>query len=271
MKKAIILLAFSITILLANTTQDAIKAFEKKDYQKSFKLFSKLDSPEAHYYVGKHYYYGYGVNKDVAKALKYEQIACNENFAKGCKGAGWIYKHDKKDDDLALSYYKKGCKLGSGEACNEAGVVLAKKKNLKKAVHYYKKACNLNESWGCDNLAGYYKNGKGGLDKNLSIALKYYKKGCDLKNGNSCNSIGFIYDKDYNDCKNSIKYYTLAKDLNNDWGYANLSYYFISGKCVKKDLNRGLQLAKKAADLNNSFGFNNIGVVYNDKKIIKKL
>jgi TPR repeat protein len=268
--KKLFLFLFAV-YLFANTMQEAIQAFEKKDYQKSFKLFSKINSPKAYYYIARHYYHGYGVKKDINKAIKYAIMACNGNYVKACNALGWLYKYSgivKKDIDLALSYYKRGCELKYAKSCNEAGIIFHHRKNYKLAVKYYKKACDLNENWGCDNLAWHYKYGKG-IEKNIIKALNYYKKGCKLKNGTSCNEAGRIYTNYYHDCKNAIIFYKKAKDLNNSWGYSNLSSYYIFGKCVKKDLNKGFELAKKAAELNNSFGFNNMGIVYERKNKYK--
>jgi len=130
MKRLTFLLIFSF--LFANINE-AIEAFKHKDYKKSFEMFSKIKSPKAYYYLAKQYYYGYGVKKDINKALKYAQIACNKNEPNGCNGAGWIYQHDKKDLDVALSYFLRACKMNLSKACNNAGIIYHNKKDYKNA------------------------------------------------------------------------------------------------------------------------------------------
>ena len=88
MKKLTFLIIFSF--LFANINE-AIEEFKQKNYKKSFEMFSKIKSPKAYYYLAKHYYYGYGVKKDINKALKYAQIACNENEHNGCNGQNFTF------------------------------------------------------------------------------------------------------------------------------------------------------------------------------------
>jgi len=293
MKKLTFLLIFSF--LFANINE-AIEAFKHKNYKKSFEMFSKIKSPKAYYYLAKHYYYGYGVKKDINKALKYTQIACNEGEGNACYGVGWIYQHDKKDLDVALSYYIRACRMniakacyGVGliyqydkedldvalsyflrackmylaKACNKAGIIYYNKKDYKNAVKYYKRACDLGHSWGCSNLAWHYNYGKG-VEKNIEMIYKYAKKAYELNNKNSL-KLGYYYDKYVKDYDKAFKYYKIACDNNNSVACSNISGLIVSKKIKNAKLGDAKFYAKKAMQIDpkNSSAYNDLGIYYN--------
>jgi len=260
MKKLTFLLIFSF--LFANINE-AIEAFKHKNYKKSFEMFSKIKSPKAYYYLAKHYYYGYGVKKNINKALKYAQIACNENEPNSCNGAGWIYQHDKKDLDVALSYFLRACKMNLAKACNNAGIIYHNRKDYKNAVKYYKRACDLGYSWGCSNLAWHYYNGKG-VEKNINMIYKYSKKAYELNNKNSL-KLGYYYDKYAKDYDKAFKYYKIACDNNDSVACSNISWLVISKKIKNAKIDNAKFYAKKAIQIDpkNSNAYNDLGIYYN--------
>ena len=67
--------------------------------------------PKAYYYLGKQYYYEYGVKKDIKKSPEYLKKGCKLNKPKACNGLEWIYQHNKKYKNipLAVKYFKKAC------------------------------------------------------------------------------------------------------------------------------------------------------------------
>jgi TPR repeat protein len=58
-----------------------------------------------------------GVRKDDLKAIKYHNMACDLNNAKGCAALGSLYKSIKKDNLKSKKYYHKACQLGNPSAC----------------------------------------------------------------------------------------------------------------------------------------------------------
>ena len=105
-----------------------------------------------------HYYEGWGVRQDFAKALQYHKKACGLGNADSCAVVGGEYflgKNIKKDLKLAKSYYEKSCEMQSGLGCLGLGAMYHGGKsvpqNLSKAKELYGKACDLGEQMGCDD------------------------------------------------------------------------------------------------------------------------
>jgi len=87
----------------------------------------------------------------------------------------------------ALANFISRCSKEDGYACGMAGYFYEKgfgkiKKNHNLAIKFYKKGCSLKDADSC-TLLGYdaYKKG------NLKEAKKLLKKGCDLGNKDACN------------------------------------------------------------------------------------
>ncbi len=251
MRKTLFFLFIIFNISFSANINDAIKAFNNKEYKKSFKIFQKLKTPKAYYYLGKQYYYGYGVKKDIKKSLEYLKKGCKLNEPKACNGLGWIYQHNKKYKNipLAVKYFKKACnELKYGTSCNYLGVIYHRQKDYKNAVKYYKFACDLNDSWGCSDLGWHYEHGKG-VGKDLDLAKEYFQKACNLKK-KFCVNLGYFYEKQKNDYKKAFKYYKIACDNNGSMGCNNLAWMYLDGRGVEKNIHKGYIYAKKAYDLN---------------------
>jgi TPR repeat protein len=98
-----------------------------------------------------------------------------------------------KEVSRAEFYFDRGCQLGSGVGCNNAGLYASKPlletghfPNLGKTIAYYEKACDLREPIGCSNLASLYEAGRvtGGADR--AKAQYYYDRSCRLGHELSC-------------------------------------------------------------------------------------
>ena len=83
-----------------------------------------------------------------------ERCANNDGFA--CGMAGFFYqkgfKDIKKDEKLAIKFYKKGCSLGDADSCTLLGYEAYKKGNLKKAKELLKKGCELGNKDACNYI-----------------------------------------------------------------------------------------------------------------------
>lgn len=90
----------------------------------------------------------------------------------------------------AFRLYSESCVDDYPAACNSLGITYYYgefvKKNDVLALHYYKKACQdkINSS-GCFNAAGMYEYGKG-TKLDLKMAKSYYQQACKKGDRNGC-------------------------------------------------------------------------------------
>lgn len=116
--------------------------------------------------LAKHYYNGFGVRQDFAKALQYHKKVCGLGDADSCARVGGEYflgKNVKMDLKLAKSYYEKSCEMQSGLGCFELGILYHNgegvPQNLSKAKELYGKACDLGDQDGCNEYKKLNEDG----------------------------------------------------------------------------------------------------------------
>lgn len=183
MNKIIILILLIVTLSFANSYDKALKAFEKKEYKQSFKLFKqaqKEGNDNALYSLAYMFYYGYGTKQDYQQALL------------------WFLKASEHGSTSAYGYL--GYMYGHGQGIKE---------NNKKAVYYYKLGVKYNDADSMCDLSEYYINGWG-VQKNYFKALELVKKGYQLK-GSYCKKVWNKYDLASKKERNQLNYNTEKK------------------------------------------------------------
>jgi len=98
----------------------------------------------------------------LAFAKKYKEALanfisrCSNNDGYACGMAGYFYDKGfgdiKKNHNLAIKFYKKGCSLGDADSCTLLGYNAYKKGNLRKAKKLLKKGCQLGNKDACNYL-----------------------------------------------------------------------------------------------------------------------
>lgn len=136
--------------------------------------------------LGRRYYLGNGVPKDMAKGERLLKKACDQNIMKSCSDlAEVINKDDGTTEDMIrpVRYYKKACAGGYAEACTSLGQMYryqrAIKPDFKKTFHYSMKGCEMGSSMGCLMISNSYATGEG-VPKSQEKRVEYRKKACDL-------------------------------------------------------------------------------------------
>jgi TPR repeat protein len=77
------------------------------------------------------YEWGYFVEKNGAEALKYYEEACKKGEGEGCYIAGLAWLGEKgltrtpPNRKIALTYFKRGCKLKHQQSCEKVGELLS--------------------------------------------------------------------------------------------------------------------------------------------------
>lgn len=166
------------------------------------------------------YYHGDVVAVNKSKALSYfkkseklAQASCKNKDKWACQYLAEMYEivseFKKTPDDIkalnikTVALFESACAEGSGEDCNELGVLYDEgntnfKKNAEKAIQYYQKSCGLDFSDGCYNLAQFYSQIR---YKNDLKAAEFYAKACQFDDMLACTELGMIYMQGRGDIK----------------------------------------------------------------------
>lgn len=125
--------------------------------------------------------------------------SCAQNDGAACFLLGFSYQHAfGVDENLAeaVRLYGKSCSLGDAFGCGYAGahetLGTLGKTDSKKRDELLIKACNLGHHWSCAALSPLYQM-KYNQTKNIKfkkLSYKYDKKGCELGNQMGCYSMG---------------------------------------------------------------------------------
>lgn len=120
--------------------------------------------------------------------------ACSKGDSIACKRIGIHYESGniiKKNLQKAKRYYKKSCKLKSGDGCQSLAQMLTGEGNYTEAAKYYSEGCNFNNADACNDFALLFEKGKG-VELNYRHARKYHAKACNLGNKKSCKSHAYL-------------------------------------------------------------------------------
>ena len=196
MLKKLILVCLIISLsLYAGTIDEAMQAYEKKDYQKTLKLSTSLcenNNSKGCNILGNLYFFKLGVKKDYQKARELYKKSCDGGNAEGCFSLGTTYEATsaKQDFDKAKKLYKKACDGNFMKACANLGIAVAfhsyTKEDYKMAMYGLTKACESGAypDIGCFNLFMLYAS-----TKEMDKAKKYAKKSCNEGVEKACSMI----------------------------------------------------------------------------------
>lgn len=144
-------------------------------------------------------YYDDSNKTNQAKSPNYLRLACNNNLYKSCSILGKEYFEGKgiaKNLQQSFKYSNISCTNKDYNACFDVARDYEKgygvKVNLKEALKLYEDSCNNREFNACFNAAKMYYEGKGST-KNYTFAQKYAQISCEKNHGNGCHLLGDIY------------------------------------------------------------------------------
>jgi TPR repeat protein len=176
----------------------------------------KKGSPSACMTLSKFFRRGWGVDKNLELAAKFQKEAysryqkiipiwknnCEQGQGKFCLDLGMALRDGlgvKIDKDKAMEFFKKAfsiskkkCEEKDAEACNNCGRIMQmgvlagrgrkekpKGAEVKKALKYYKQACEYKSSRACYSVGKLYRDGIG-ISKSREKALEFFNKACEL-------------------------------------------------------------------------------------------
>lgn len=218
--------------------------FDLKDYSNAFKYFDmawKNGNSDSRNNLAILYQNGYGVKKNLEKAIELFELSAKEN------------------DDFALN------RLGM--------IYLTEKKDGQKAKYYFEKSSLLGNSDSSYNLAFLYHEGRY-LKQDIPIAIQLYETSIQkFKNTRSMVNLGYIYQLGFGvkkDVEKTVKFYQMAVDLGDSHAMCILGLLYQDGKEVKQDIQKCIQLYESAISLNNPDGMYNLALLYHEGTHVKR-
>jgi TPR repeat protein len=197
-------------------------AYTHKDYPKAVKYYQESkENPDALYNLGFMYRYGYGVEKDLKKAVELF-ICCGELGNKDVTYAlADIYELNADKD--CFKWMEKCAELGNDDMQSALGDIYIKEGKYDLALIYYKQSDKSNNEHACKMLGDIYYQGIG-VKIDIKKALKYYEKVPEELNKDILMELGDLYYDESSKSKSNKakKWYLLAAEHKNPKAYKRL-------------------------------------------------
>ena len=130
-------------------------------------------------------------NGSYVRAKNLLKISCQQDFAAGCFGLGFLYENGLgviPEYTTAFGYFSKSCELQFGDGCYYVGLYYIEGKvhrtDHEKAEIYFEKACGLKHADACAMAAAFYHEKKN--DGSELKAREFLKKACEYGSADSC-------------------------------------------------------------------------------------
>ncbi len=190
---------------------------------------------EAQWEVGKMYYNGKDVEKDIAEAV---------------------------------NWFERGAAGGHAEAANTLGFLFQKgngvTQSYQRALELYEAAAAKDLALALNNLGVMHRHGYG-VPVNLEKAVKYYQMAAEKGSRDAQFNLGVHYQYGFGITKNveeAVRWYRLAADQRQHQATGNLGYCYLHGLGVPQDYKEAVRLFERAALFGNNFAANNLGHCY---------
>jgi TPR repeat protein len=222
-----------------------------------FNKQAETGQAEAQFNLGRCYYYGLGVPKDLHLAVKYCKLAAEQGYAIAQITLGGCYQNGEgviKDLTLAVKYYQLAADQGNATAQTNLGSCYKNgwgvPKDLTLAVKYYQLAADQGYALAQNNLGNCYKNGWD-VPKDLNLAVKYYQLAADQGLAEAQNNLGNCYKKGWGvpkDLTLAAMYYQLAAGQGSALAQNSLGNCYKNGWGVLKDPTLAVKYYRLASD-----------------------
>jgi len=154
---------------------NAVLAYEEKDYSKAYELFEELsdENPNAMVNLAMMHMKGTGCEKDNDRAFSLFEKASHSGNNYALNSMAIFYEkglHGTTDLDKALEYYKKAADVGNVDAQLKAGMFFRQKGNIKEAMRYLITAAH-NKNAQAQEIITYVSNAQLAQDLNNEFRI----------------------------------------------------------------------------------------------------
>lgn len=190
---------------------------------------AEIDNATAQFNLGLFYAKGFGVERDLEKAVYWMNKAA-ENGDEDAPETGKRFEEaakamkDAKEGDVQAQADLAGFLMYMGNSVDEAD----KEADYKESIEWAQKAADKGNADGMWTLALAYEHGRG-IKQDKKKAIELYKKGAELGHAKSMNSIGA---------------------------------YYLRGELTDKSKEEAFEIVKKAAELGDIDAMKNLGLCY---------
>lgn len=233
---------------------------EKRDYIKAFKyatIAAEDDECGGYRVLGSLYLKGWGVEKDVNKALENYKMAAAHGDETAMNQIGFIYMgSDEFEANPEQSFYwfneaaKKGSDVGMYNLgyCYKNGFGV--EVDVEQAAEWFKKSAELGRLDAMCELGEYYQDSLVDFKK----AKMWYLKAAELGNAEAQNKLSVLYAENLvPNYEEAIKWCKEAMQQNYPDAYRNYAMWLWNGTGVKEDREEAMKMMQKAI----SFGHPN--------------
>ncbi len=221
----------------------------------SLRQTAEAGNADSQYSLGTIYYYGEGVKKDVAEAIKWFRKAADQGDVLAQYSLGMCY-HDgiKKDLVESAKWYRKAADQGNVFAQYYLGLCYYRgdgvEKDLVESAKWYRKAADQGNVFAQYNLGACYIYGDG-VEKNAVEAVKWFRKAAEQGLDEAQYSLGLSYTSgigvDQNP-KEAAKWFRKAADKGNMRAQCSLGLMYNSGLGIGVDYPEAARWYQKAAE-----------------------
>ena len=274
---------YRLIIEIAETICDKAEVhLDLENYSTAFALYSlaaEKGYAKAQCKLGICYYYGYGIEKDLAKAVEWYTKAAEQGDADAQSILGFCYEYGtgvKKDLTKAVEWYTQTAEQGDADAqyylgnCYEYGTGV--EKDLAKAVEWYTKAAEQGDADAQFNLGVCYEHGTG-IEKNLTKAVEWYTKAAEQGYAIAQCNLGVCYNNGSGVEQNlakAVEWYTQATEQGNADAQCNLGVCYELGTGIEKNLTKAVEWYTKAAKQGLARAQCNLGYCYDEGNGVEK-
>ncbi len=208
------------------------------------------------------------------------QGQCELGDANACVALGFDVQDGRlKAPPTAVSWFEKGCALGSLSSCNSAGwhhhKGLSGPVDEAAAFRFFALSCpestpddgkDIDDGarYGCGNLGYMYEMGLG-VERDYVLAVKSYAKSCAAKMTASCFSLGIGYERGRGIDKDEARareLYAFACDGGDDAACGNLGVMVMDGRGGAVDYPRAHALLEAACAKDNAWACTSWGYAF---------
>ena len=238
---------------VAAVRKEAIKAYERGEYQTAYELFSNiLSDKEARYYLGDMYEKGLGVDQSDTEAARWYRRAAEQGHALAQNNLGEMYEKGlgvERSDSEAAKWYRMSAEQGYVSAQNNLGEMYEKGRGVEQsdveAVKWYRKAAEQGNASAQNSLGEMYEKGYG-VKKSYSEALNWYRKSAEQGNASAQNNLGEMYRYGRGVKESSseaLNWYRKSAEQGNSEAQYRLDVMYELGKELDRSLREAFKLA----------------------------